>query len=95
MLTSSAIYWHHYFLCNKEMSQNLKNQQKVNFEGENLYIFWTTWRISMKFSGRMWLMIMLKVTKNQGFTLPLESTVLEKSLSAFWGLPIFAKFNWC
>ena len=34
--------------------------------------------ISMKFSGKMWLMMILKVTKNQGFTLSLEDTVLEK-----------------
>ena len=32
----------------------------------------------MKFSGKMWLMIVLKVTKNQGFTLSLENTFLEK-----------------
>ena len=32
----------------------------------------------MKFSGKMFLMIILKVTKNQGFTLPLEDTFFEK-----------------
>ena len=32
----------------------------------------------MKFSGKMWLMIISKVTKNQRFTLSLEDTVLEK-----------------
>ena len=32
----------------------------------------------MKFSGKMCLMIILKVTKNQGFTLRLEDTFLEK-----------------
>ena len=32
----------------------------------------------MKLSGKMSLMIILKVTKNQGFTLCLEDTVLEK-----------------
>ena len=35
----------------------------VNTDGENLYIFWTAWGISMKFSGKMWLSIILKVTK--------------------------------
>ena len=35
----------------------------------------------MKFSGKMQLMIMLKATKNQGFTLFLENTFLEKSQS--------------
>ena len=36
--------------------------------------------ISIKFSGKMWLMIILKVTKKQGFTLSLslENTFLEK-----------------
>ena len=32
----------------------------------------------MKFSGNMWLMILSKVTKNQGFTLPLEDTFFKK-----------------
>ena len=32
----------------------------------------------MKFSGKMWLMIILKITKNQGFNLSLEDTVFEK-----------------
>ena len=50
----------------------------ANIEEYNLHIFWTTRGISMKFSGKMWLMIKLKVTKKQGFTLSLESTILEK-----------------
>ena len=32
----------------------------------------------MKFSGKMRLMIILKVSKNQGFTLSLEDTFFEK-----------------
>ena len=32
----------------------------------------------MKFSGKICLMIILKVTKNQGFTLSLEDTFFEK-----------------
>ena len=50
----------------------------VNMDEENLHIFWMTWEISMKCSGKMWLMIILKVTKNQGFTLSVEDTVLKK-----------------
>ena len=50
----------------------------ANIDKEILHIFWTTWGCSMKFSGKMWLMIMLKITKNQGFTLSLEDTVFEK-----------------
>ena len=47
-------------------------------EEEGLHIFWTTWGISMKFSRKLGLMIKLKVTKNQRFTLSLEDTFLEK-----------------
>ena len=32
----------------------------------------------MKFSGKMCLMIILKVTKNKGFTLSVEDTFFEK-----------------
>ena len=50
----------------------------VNLEVENLHMFWTNWEISRKFSGKMWLMIILKVAKKQDFTLSLKSTFLEK-----------------
>ena len=47
----------------------------------------------MKFSEKMWLMIILKVTKKQGFAFFLENTFLEKSQgegqmdsAAFFGL---------
>ena len=73
----------HYFLCNKEMPKNPKNWWKpmkiVNIAGKNLHIFWTTWEISMKSLGKMWLMmIIIKVPKNQGFTLSLEDKFFEK-----------------
>ena len=32
----------------------------------------------MKFLEKMWFMIILKATKNQGFTLSLEGTFIEK-----------------
>ena len=51
----------------------------VDIDEENLNIFKTTWGVSMKFSWKKWLMIILKATKNQGFTLSLEDTFLEKS----------------
>ena len=55
---------------------------KVAYIGkEILYIFWMTWEISVKFSGKMWLMIILKVIKNQGFTVFLEDKFFEKP----WG----------
>ena len=34
--------------------------------------------MSIKFSGKMRFMIILKVTKNQGFTVSLEDTFFEK-----------------
>ena len=51
----------------------------ANIDKEILHIFWTSWVISMKFSGKMWPMIILKVTKKtQVFTLCLEDTIFEK-----------------
>ena len=50
----------------------------ANIDREILHNFWTTWGISMKISGKMWLLIILKVTKKQGFTLFLEDTSFEK-----------------
>ena len=50
----------------------------ANIDRESIHIFWTTWGISMKFSDKMWLMIMLKVTKNQDFILSSEDIFLEK-----------------
>ena len=50
----------------------------ANIDKEILHDFWTTWGISMKFSGKMWLLIKLKVTKNQGPTLSLQDTFFEK-----------------
>ena len=49
----------------------------ADIDREILHNFWTTWGISMKFSRKMWLMIILKVTKNQRFTLSLEDTFFE------------------
>ena len=51
----------------------------ANIDREILHIFWTTWGISMKFSVKMIFMIILKVTKDQGFTLSLEDTFFKKS----------------
>ena len=59
----------------------------ANIDGKNLHIFWTT-GISMRFSGKMWLMIISKVTKNQDFTLSLEDTFLEKPQGGVKGAQI-------
>ena len=50
-------------------------------ERENLYIFWMTWLITLKFAGKMWLSIILKVTKKKDFSLSLENRFLEKPQS--------------
>ena len=44
-----------------------KPREIVNINGENLHIFWTTGEISMKFSWKVWLMIILNVTKNRAW----------------------------
>ena len=60
----------------------------VNTDTENLHIFLTTWGTSMKFWGKMWLIIVLKVTKKQVFTLSLKDTFLEKPKTIFHDLPL-------
>ena len=49
----------------------------ANIDREIPHIFWTSCVISMKFSEKMCLMIILKITKNQGFTLSLEDILLD------------------
>ena len=50
----------------------------ANIDREILHIFWTTWGMSMTFLGKMSLMTVLKVNKNQGLTLSLEDKFFEK-----------------
>ena len=52
--------------------------KKSNIGRENFHICWKTWRISMKFSEKISLMIILKVTENRNFILSLEDIFLEK-----------------
>ena len=42
----------------------------------------------MKFSGKMCLKIILKVTKNQGFTLSVEDAFFEKPQGGGWGVKL-------
>ena len=56
----------------------MKIDEKANINRESLQNFWTTKEISTKFSGKMWLKFMLKVTKILDFTLSWEDTFLEK-----------------
>ena len=64
------------------MSKYPKNGWKLmkiaNIDRESLHNFWTTQGISMKFTGKMCFMIILKVTKNQHLNLSLEDTLFEK-----------------
>ena len=49
----------------------------ANIDRQSLCIFWTTWEISIKFWGKLWLMIILQVTIKQGSTV-LEDTFFKK-----------------
>ena len=55
------LYRRHQFLCNKEMSKYTKIWWKLikiaNIDRESFHIFWTTWGILMKISGKTWLLI--------------------------------------
>ena len=68
--------------CNKEMSRNPKNWWKLkkiaSTDRERPQIFWKTWAISIKFFEETWFIIILKITKEQVFTLSLEDIFLEK-----------------
>ena len=67
------------------MSRNPNNWWKLMkiacTDGEILHIFCTIWGISIKFSGKMWLMIILKVTKIQGFTLSFEDRHIFRKIT--------------
>ena len=57
----------------------MNNDQNSYIDRERLHIFWMTSGISVKFSGKMWLMIISKATKNQSFNLSLEHAFLKKA----------------
>ena len=66
------------FLQQGNVKKSKKLVNVVNIEEENLHIFWTSWEIPMKFSGKMWLMIILKVTKEQISTHSPKNIFLEE-----------------
>ena len=68
-----------FFLQQGNVKKSKKIIKIVNIEEENLHILSTSWGISIKFSGKMWLMIIIKVTKNQDPNLSLKSTFLGKT----------------
>ena len=53
------------------MSKNPKNRWEsmkiANIDRECLHIFWTNWEISIKLSGKMWIMMILKVSLEDTF----------------------------
>ena len=59
------------FFARSKCQKFQKWKMKIAWQ-KNFHDFWTTWGISMKFSRKMQLMVILKVTKNQGFILPLK-----------------------
>ena len=72
--------------------ENIKRSEKsvktINIEGEHLHIFRMTWGISIKFSVKMWLMIIMKVTKNQGCTLSKKHIGFWKNHRGGGGAPV-------
>ena len=60
---------------------NAKKSKKlikiVNTGEEDFHIFRMTWGVSMTFSGKMCLMMILKVTKTRALPPSLENTVLK------------------
>ena len=69
------------------MSKNPKIDKIVNIVEENLHLFRMSSGIPMKFSGKMSLMMLLRVTKNQDSTLSLKNMFSEKSKGGLPALP--------
>ena len=63
----------------------------ANINREIIYNFWTTWRILMKFSGKMWLMIIIS-HKKRGFHPLFRRYIFRKTTfpSAVLGLSKFS-----
>ena len=77
------------------MSKNPKNWWKLdNIDREFLHIFWKTWGDSMKFSGKMCLKIILKLTKNQGFFLSLQDTLFRKPQGGWGEGEVYNRYMW-
>ena len=68
--------------CKKVMPKIPEHWGKLmriaNIHRAFFHTFWTTWENLLKFSEKICFMIILKVTKNQGFKLFLEDTFFEK-----------------
>ena len=66
MLTSFVLSWRLQLVCSQQgnVKKSEKSMKIVKIDGDNLHVFWATWGLSMKFSEKTWLMIILKVTKS-------------------------------
>ena len=91
MLASYA-YVISFFVTTKCKKKSGKLMKIVDIDGENLHIFWTTWGISMKLSGKMWLMMILKVTKTTGFKVRVLSKLIYQIFTE-WMLQLSASFQ--
>ena len=69
------------------MSKNPKIDKIINIVEENLQLFGMSSGIPMKFSGKMSLMMLLRVTRNQDSTLSLKNMFSEKSKGGPPALP--------
>ena len=67
MLTLSVISWIIIFFVTRKYQKTQKKWWKsmkiANIDKESPHIFWMNWGFSIKFSGKMWLITILKVTK--------------------------------
>ena len=86
--------WHHLLYANVISFFVISKCQKLQKIDANWWklanigeIRNSTWVISMKFSEKMWPMIILEVTKNEGLTLSLEDTLFEKPQGSIWPPP--------
>ena len=67
------------FFVARKCKKSKKLMKIANIDREIRHIFRMTLGISIQFSRNMWPIIILKVTKKKGFTLPLEDTFSKKS----------------
>ena len=51
----------------------------ANIDKERIHMFWTTWAISIKLSGEMWLMLLSKVTRKLGLHPHFGRYIFQKS----------------
>ena len=79
------------------MSKNPKNLRTSSYWriiSSYLHILWRSGGISIKLSEKMWLMIILKVAKTQGFNISLRNTFLKKPQGAQIEPPIFLRLSY-